>query len=312
MGVAGEPTGVSIIDGRPQSEPTRGRPWFAIDNRGRVEAALNLSSDAVAPSLVWSDGTTTMLDGINRRPELLRDCGALLEPVAQLAWHDHTCLLPDQLVALNYASGFIPVRYQNALYALVQADGSMRESHAAPSADELLLIATGRQVDVLRGKIAAGNRARLFVPAVAANPALAAVGGAPTLLKDGAKYRSEPTEGWPFAAASLDQANIMHRWVNLKNPRTALGVRADGTILLVVVDGRRHDKPMSPMAAFDGGASIEELRDVMLSLGAVDAMNLDGGGSSTLVINGEIANYPSDLAGERPIGDALIVVQGPK
>jgi exopolysaccharide biosynthesis protein len=104
----------------------------------------------------------------------------------------------------------------------------------------------------------------------------------------------------------------MHRWVNLKNPRTAIGLRDDGTILLVVVDGQRNEKPVSEAFSADGGATIEELREVMLALGARDALNLDGGGSSTLVINGKVVNTPSDPMGERPVSDAVIVVSRPE
>ncbi len=310
-GIVGEPTSITIIDGQIESEPTRGRPWFAIENQNGIRAVLELSSDPVAPSLKWSDGTTTGLDGINRRPEILRNCGALLESSALVSWHDQTCILQDQMVALTARAGFLPTYFQNALYALIRSDGTVTESYAAPQGQELLLVATGRRVAELRRLIDAGMRAKLHVPLLAQRPRVFAIGGGPTLLKDGRKYRAEPTEGWPFALATLGQANAMHRWVNLKNPRTAIGVRRDGSILLVVVDGQRHERSSLDAPALDGGATIEELRDVMLALGATDAMNLDGGGSSTLVINGHVINTPSDLSGERPVGDAIVVVRSP-
>ena len=69
--------------------------------------------------------------------------------------------------------------------------------------------------------------------------------------------------------------------------------------MLVVVDGRR---------AWSVGMSLTELADQLLALGAFQAMNLDGGGSSTLWVRGTIVNYPSDPAGERPVGNALMIV----
>jgi len=311
QGVVGDPTSVAIIDGRLESEPSRGRPWIAIGNQGQLSASLELSSEPAAPSLQWDDGTTTPLDGINRRPELLRNCGALLEPAAGISWHDQTCLMQDQMVAFTKTSGFLPPFFQNAAYALIQDDGTITQGYRAPQGQELLVVATGERVAELRRLIAWEKRARLHVPVLAARPGLFAVGGGPTLLKDGKAYRSETTEGWPFANAPLDQANAMHRWVNLKNPRTAIGVRDDGTILLVVVDGQRDEKPVSQAFSADGGATIEELREVMLALGARDALNLDGGGSSTLAINGKVVNTPSDPTGERPVSDAVIVVSRP-
>jgi exopolysaccharide biosynthesis protein len=71
---------------------------------------------------------------------------------------------------------------------------------------------------------------------------------------------------------------------------------------MFVVDGRR---PWSV------GMSLAELGDALLSLGAWDAMNLDGGGSSALWIRGAVVNYPSDATGERTVGNALFVL-GPR
>jgi exopolysaccharide biosynthesis protein len=84
-------------------------------------------------------------------------------------------------------------------------------------------------------------------------------------------------------------------------PRTALGLTKAGHILLVVVDGRQ---------AASIGQSLLELAAFMQELGAVDAMNLDGGGSSEMVVNGRTVNNPSD-GHERRVGSALTVVRAP-
>ena len=68
-------------------------------------------------------------------------------------------------------------------------------------------------------------------------------------------------------------------------PRTAVGLKEDGTALLVVVDGRSSQS---------SGLTLEELANFLLKLGAKDAVNLDGGGSSEMVINGKIVNQPSN------------------
>ncbi|MGL4980292.1 MAG: phosphodiester glycosidase family protein, partial [Fusobacteriaceae bacterium] len=54
------------------------------------------------------------------------------------------------------------------------------------------------------------------------------------------------------------------------------------------------------------GASISEMAKIMRSLGVKKALNLDGGGSSEMVIEGEITGKPSDETGERKVGDAII------
>ena len=88
-----------------------------------------------------------------------------------------------------------------------------------------------------------------------------------------------------------------------RNPRTAIGRRPDGTVLLVVADGRNKQAD---------GLSMLELQQVMAALGCADAINLDGGGSTTMVVRGVVVNHPSDnnrfdAAGERPVANAVVV-----
>jgi|GEM_PF-2836148 len=83
-------------------------------------------------------------------------------------------------------------------------------------------------------------------------------------------------------------------------PRTAIGWLPDGRELLVTVDGRQD--------GYSIGMTPRELADFMVSLGAVSAANLDGGGSTAMSIRGVLVNQPSDAAGERPVGTALVVV----
>lgn len=68
-------------------------------------------------------------------------------------------------------------------------------------------------------------------------------------------------------------------------PRTAVGVKEDGTTLVIVVDGRNEDT---------AGMSLPELARYLIKLGVVEAVNFDGGGSSEMCLNGKIVNRPSD------------------
>ena len=88
----------------------------------------------------------------------------------------------------------------------------------------------------------------------------------------------------------IQEANVVDATWTTKHPRTLAGVRQDGTILLVVIDGRQP--------SLSNGATLEECAQLMYSLGAVKAINHDGGGSSTMLIReGEdfrVMNSPSD------------------
>ncbi len=84
------------------------------------------------------------------------------------------------------------------------------------------------------------------------------------------------------------------------NPRTAIGQRADGAVLLLVVDGRQ----VSSL-----GASYKDLAEIFLSYGAVNACNLDGGSSSKMWYNGECINQNSSLIGSRPMPTTFLVLK---
>jgi exopolysaccharide biosynthesis protein len=78
------------------------------------------------------------------------------------------------------------------------------------------------------------------------------------------------------------------------------GVRRDGTLLLVTVDGRRP--------GWSAGVTLSEGARVMRSLGARDALNLDGGGSTGMAVRGRRISLPSDPSGERRVSDAIVVL----
>ena len=80
-------------------------------------------------------------------------------------------------------------------------------------------------------------------------------------------------------------------------PRTAIGIKEDGTWILAVVDGRQANSV---------GMTLEELADFMVKYGAKAAVNLDGGGSSEMVVNNQIVNNPSD-GRERAVGSGIVV-----
>jgi exopolysaccharide biosynthesis protein len=92
------------------------------------------------------------------------------------------------------------------------------------------------------------------------------------------------------------------------NPRTAVGLAAGGRrLLLVTVDGRQPNHSV--------GISLRDLAELMRELGATDALNLDGGGSTTMVVTDSagalrVVNRPSDAGGPRAVGNALGVVRG--
>jgi exopolysaccharide biosynthesis protein len=112
------------------------------------------------------------------------------------------------------------------------------------------------------------------------------VGGVPQLIRDG---KIDIT--WEKEKSSKS-------FVETRHPRTAVAKLKDGKFLMITIDGRSEES---------GGIGLQDLAEYLLSLGAVDAMNLDGGGSTTMFLDGKVVNHPSDKEGERKVSDALIV-----
>jgi exopolysaccharide biosynthesis protein len=112
------------------------------------------------------------------------------------------------------------------------------------------------------------------------------VSGGPLLLWKGTRLEEPEVE------------SISNSFFLARHPRTAAGVRADGTLLFVTVDGRQPRESV--------GMSLPELTDLMVELGCVSAINLDGGGSTTMVIDGKIANRPSGGSARRN-ADAILL-----
>lgn len=96
-----------------------------------------------------------------------------------------------------------------------------------------------------------------------------------------------------------EQEKASRTFAETRHPRTAVAKLKDGKFLMITVDGRQPGVSV--------GMTLQELAEYLLSLGAVDAMNLDGGGSTTMFLDGKVVNTPSDKEGERKIGDAILV-----
>ena len=108
-------------------------------------------------------------------------------------------------------------------------------------------------------------------------------------------------DGEDVAARADSLEGTFPRFSAARHPRTAVGLTRGGdTLLLVVVDGR---------SARSVGMTFAELSAAMRSLGAWDAVNLDGGGSAAMVVDGAVVSAPSDSAGERTVGNLLVVTR---
>ena len=98
----------------------------------------------------------------------------------------------------------------------------------------------------------------------------------------------------------LIKDGVKQSWTNVSvNPRTCIGQRADGAVLLAVIEGRHIDSI---------GASFDDLAELMFEYGAVNAANLDGGSSSAMIYEGEQITKGSNIVGSRQMATAILVL----
>lgn len=116
-----------------------------------------------------------------------------------------------------------------------------------------------------------------------------AIGGGPVLLYEG-KIRITNEEELKFTGKAI----------NDKHPRTAMGYTKDRKLIILVIEGRNKQA---------GGATLTQEAQILKDLGCVEALNLDGGGSSCLLINGKETIKPSDATGQRAVPAVFLIRQ---
>lgn len=134
-----------------------------------------------------------------------------------------------------------------------------------------------------QGKMIAGNYSLKELGELGVQEA---VSFQPRIIVNGKGLIKNAAEGWGIA------------------PRTAMGQRADGALLFVIIDGRQP--------GYSIGANLYDVQQIMLKHGAVIAANLDGGSSTVLVKDNEIVNQPSSQYGERYLPTAFLVFEHPE
>ena len=167
-----------------------------------------------------------------------------------------------KVIAINQANSFIPTDAQ-----VISVHGTAQDAFAKVRIGD---------------KISIGEN---FGPEL--DSASTIVGAGPELLRNGQLHVTDVQEQFPSDIAKG------------RAPRTALGIKADGKIILMVIDGRQSHSI---------GTTLTETAQLLQKFGAVNGFNLDGGGSSEMVLQGQILNSPSD-GGERPVGSGLILTR---
>jgi hypothetical protein len=296
---SGDPVGVLAIDGTLLSEPLDGRSALVVGAGGAAVGPIRFRGS------VSINGLRRLIDGVERPRGLIPACGGrggdvpTTRPNAVLICTDSSelVLLSPRYGARPPREGGVEAVLRNGTVASVRAPGT----GGVPS-DGLLLTGTGDAARFLRNVALPRSRADVKLTLTAAGRPLdlaqqtLVVGAGPRLLRGGRVAVTAKAEGFAPPQAPA----FYGTFVAARHPRTLAGVRADGKLLLVTVDGRRP--------GWSTGMTLFEAARLMRSLGARDALNLHGGGSSTMTVRGEVVNRPSDRGGERRVSNAVVAL----
>lgn len=329
QGTPGDLAGISVISGNVVSESVIGRPALLIQNFPSVQVKI---LENVASEIQLSiDDNSFYVDGINRKLGYQFNCGHMDGGVLIRASHDIVCRNDNEIVIYDEHFGDVsPDMFTDSLTFLLTQQGKvsfepMLQSKFIVPNGQYLIAASGQKKELLAKHIKSATKAHITKHlfndknSVAMGHDVFLINGGPTLLIGGVRQESDwANQGWdPFGSkVGSESADIrdgknpstdvernnriafFDAWVNQRHPRTAVGIDVAGNVYAVVVYGR------NPQISI--GASISEMADIMSSLGATDAINLDGGGSSVMVLNNKLTGLPSDEQGERKVADSLI------
>lgn len=311
-GTIGASASLSVTNGEITNEAIPGRSGLLIPDGTLSGIKIgSFTTTMTAASSVSEDAPIT-ITGLNRRPGV--KCGVNADFTTH---HDTVSKLPNDLVLYDENYGAVT---ESNLYdrnstpgqpsiatplvgveVAINAEGIVTEVYNTMGGHTVgagcrILAGLGTSADWLTAYAVTGASIEVNISAtmdgqpITFGPNASVMTAGPLLIKDGIKTSAQ---SW------YDDGFQNDAW-NGYNPRTVVGIKADGTLLIVTVDGRSNNSR---------GCTIAELQTMMENLGAVNALNLDGGASTLMTINNVVQNVTSNMGGSaRNIGDYLTLI----
>ncbi|MEV6265139.1 phosphodiester glycosidase family protein [Streptomyces sp. NPDC051784] len=301
-GYPGDVLGVEAVDGRLVSEAADGGTALVLPGAGGGPPQVDEVTTRL--TLRAGDGALRELDGVDRVPGRVLGCGgtggdlsAVTRKPESRPRHNQLCVDGSEIVAFGPEWGArSPKGPAGSAEVLLDGHGKVtgvrRPAGGPVPRDGSTLVGVGGGAGWLLahapvgGHVAQDTRVTGRDGRSLLGRHTDILGGGPALVRGGKEWINTAANG--FAPGARDE----------REPRTVAAVKKDGTLLLAVFDGRSRSS---------AGVTLVEAAREVLRLGAVDALNLDGGGSSTAVVGDELLNKPSD-GRQRRVADALAVV----
>ncbi len=288
----GDPSGLCISDGELISETHLGRVIFAMLRDGSVF----FDNPSFKANLTMANGVARQIDGINRG----RETNQLVVYTPTYGASTLSKYAGTDVIATTED---LPLRAGCPLTLTVtEVKKDAVDTPIPPNG--IVISAGGPAASFLAANVAVGDKLNMVFNIQGSSnidwmQVEQAVAGGPWLVKDG--------------KVNIDANDEAFKpdFVRNTHPRTAIGITPDSKLLIVTVDGRQ---------AISGGITLPKLAEAMKMLGAYQAINLDGGGSTTLSVRGTVVNSPSGGAAagnpyvgtERAVADMLLVYDAKK
>jgi len=273
----GIPTNLHIQDSQLAVEPIRRSALVITDQK-----KLAIDVFRFRGQVITGTGRILHLDGYNRvraSNELILYNQYRGESTRTNGWGAEIVLRPLRRWLVNDTIPcLVKAKYRKAGNAPIPRDGAVLSGHGAAAT-------------FLQKSVDNGDTLKLVLKITPEyGHVVQAIGGGPRILQNGRVSVDKTTS----------ESMMNHRF--FRHPRTAVGFNKDTTrVFLITVDGRSERSR---------GMTLAELARFLRRYFRIrEALNLDGGGSTTMVLGDQVVNTPSDPEGERPVGNALVIIQ---
>ncbi len=327
LGLPGDISGIVVENGKLLSEAVDNRPALIVNNA--KELKVSIAHNTRTKMLLHNDNDQLVIHGLNRLPNKILNCGNFQNGEYQFPTHDVVCTNKDEVIAFTKEFGKFDIlqQFDADIYILNKSLSKIDGYPTRISEHETLILATGKAKQQLKSfHDSSDNGQEITVDyhvfaddkEISLHEGMYIIGGGPTLLLDSKIPLNDwYKQGWHISSHKaafegqdttdfessnvLDRSSFYDSWVFGNHPRTSVGVDILGNVYFFTVYGRN--------SYLSQGMGLVELASLMESKGIVNAINLDGGGSTAMVVNGRLTGLPSDSVGERQVADVISIIE---
>lgn len=320
VGDYGAPAGIYVKDGVLLREAANQRPVLIVDNSGE-HSKVQISTSVETKVTLNVNNKVVQIDGVNRKPGIILNCGGFDDAPTIEALHDFVCVDESEIIVYdsNYGESTpkgegveIEINELNQVASVSQSRGVeikdgyryiqlTGKSKLSVKAGDIVVVdsevlVNGKPFELKKG-VSMVNAGPSLVSNFEIDKSLRMTQGFNPYPQTNNHAGSQDDDGLGVSGATENREGFYNGWVLRRHPRTAMGVTENNVVYAAVVYGRAPEKTE--------GANISDMSLLMKSLNVKDAINLDGGGSSMMIVEGKTSGMSSDSK-ERMVSDSIV------